>query len=380
MGAEAARARYGDWVPRLGDALSRLDPLADAAVEALSKVPHREALLDRALGRGLDAVPDAPEPLRALLSACEHLPSWWSRDAIARGGELLVRSAELGGAVLGAQSLVYGYASPAGNKPLVLSGRLEHAAPRRLAETSRFVQAVSEPGGMDRFGPGFAITVKVRLMHAEVRRMLLRSPRYRASDWGAPINQHDMVATILLFSVVVLDGLRKLGVRVTPDEARRHMDLWRLVGWIIGVEESLLPRDEAEGLRIAEVIAATQGPPDDDSRALTRALLRSPITASEGKSPAERARAERVSATTTGLCRGLLGDALADELGVPRTRWAAIVPTLHRVTSALPTAHDGSLARSVALDRGRAYWRFVVSEGHRGLPYDFALPTALAGP
>jgi hypothetical protein len=37
---------------------------------------------------------------------------------------VFLRPGLLGGLVLGLRSLVYGYAAPAGNKPLVFSGRL----------------------------------------------------------------------------------------------------------------------------------------------------------------------------------------------------------------------------------------------------------------
>jgi hypothetical protein len=46
---------------------------------------------------------------------------------------VLLRTGFLGGIVLGFRSLVAGYCSPAGNKPLAFSGRLREAAPRRLS-------------------------------------------------------------------------------------------------------------------------------------------------------------------------------------------------------------------------------------------------------
>ena len=87
------------------------------------------------------------------------------------------------------RSLVLGYASPAGNKPLMLSGRLKEQALKRLNETARFVQAVCRPGGMRPLADGWQITVKVRLIHAQVRRMILKSGKWDEGAWGAPVNQ-----------------------------------------------------------------------------------------------------------------------------------------------------------------------------------------------
>ena len=72
---------------------------------------------------------------------------------------------------------------------------------------------------MRRNGEGFAITVKVRLMHAQVRKLLLQSGKWREDLWSLPINQHDMLATVLLFSSILIDGYRTIGFRVTTSEA-----------------------------------------------------------------------------------------------------------------------------------------------------------------
>ncbi|MCG8392346.1 MAG: oxygenase MpaB family protein, partial [Pseudomonadales bacterium] len=47
------------------------------------------------------------------------------------------------------------------------------------------------------------------------------------SKWGMALSQVDMVATYLGFCVVMLGGLRKMGVPVTPRESRAVMHLWK---------------------------------------------------------------------------------------------------------------------------------------------------------
>ncbi len=135
-------------------------------------------LLEAALARGIDddrTVEEAPAELRALFASVDHVPLWVDWEAVNRGGAAFLRTGFLGGILLAMQSLVLGYASPGGNKPLAFSGRLREQAERRLAETSRFVYAVSQANGMRRSGEGFAITVKVRVMHAQVRRLIRAS-------------------------------------------------------------------------------------------------------------------------------------------------------------------------------------------------------------
>ena len=234
---DAARARFGPPVDRLAEALTRSDPLADAVVASFARAPRGEGFrqLDLALARGLAGVSGADESLRALLADAERTPVWVDPARLERGARFFLRSGLFGGIVLGAESLVLGYASPGGNKPLVWTGALEERAARRVGETARFVEAVTQPGQLARSGAGFAITLKVRVMHAEVRRLIHASDRFDVAAWGEPINQHDMAATILLFSVAVLDGLEKLGLRVSREDADDFVHLWAYIAHLMEI-------------------------------------------------------------------------------------------------------------------------------------------------
>jgi hypothetical protein len=373
-----ARAAFGDRVDRLAPWFDRVDPLADDVVEAIESLGQRRGwqMLELALDRGIDSVPDAPEPFRALFEQVDRVPTWVDWPTVDLGGELLLRAGLLGGLVLGLKSLPLGYASPGGNKPLVFSGRLREQAGRRLNETARFVQAVVQPGGMRRWGDGFRITVKVRLMHAQVRRMILKSNRWRPELWGAPINQHDMAGTTLLFSAAVIDGLRTLGLRIDGAEAEAYMHLWRYVGWVIGVDPDVLPASEQDGFRLADLIATTMGTPDDDSRALVRALLESP---GEAAPRVPRGIIETQIDFAHGFCRGLVGDDLADELRVRRNAWRMAVPVFRRIAMRTEFLRENVPGvRAAFVSAGRKYWQRVVEVGLAGASAEFALPERLS--
>lgn len=374
---DAARAQFGGRVDRLIAGLDRQDPLADAVADELAGRPNAHALVDAAL-QGVVAPAALPPALRALLASVADFPTWVEWPRVERACHVFLRAGFAGGLVLGLRSLPYGYAAPAGNKPLVFSGRLAERAPRRLAETARFVAAVCEPGGLRRRGEGHAITLKVRLMHAQVRRLLAESGRWDAARWSAPINQHDMLATILLFSQVFLDGLRLLGLRVTRAEGDDFIHLWRVIGWLIGVDAHLLADDERDATAWSEAILLTQGAPDDDSRALVAALLRAPTQTA--RNPAEARRAAARMRLSQQLCRHLLGTSLADALAIPAEGPGLAAPLLRGALSAL----DRARARLPGLERlaaaaGRRYWDDVVALGLAGQPADFAPPRRLAG-
>ncbi len=262
-------------------------------------------------------------------------------------------------------SLIRGYCSPTGNKPLMFSGRLETAAPRRLAETSRFVEAVCLPGGLEPFGPGFQATLKVRLMHAQVRTWLMRDARWKAEHWGLPINQYDMAGTILLFSWILLAGLEKVGLRLPPTEVSDVLHQWRLVGHWMGVDNELLCADANEANTLWQCIEQTQALPDADSERLAKALIEGPERRVETE--AQRKRLKHWSQFGYAFSRLLLSDVYADALGYPKTAWSNALPVVQRLvrlTAGAVKVIPGS-ERSM-LQAGTAYWRKTVELGLQG--------------
>jgi hypothetical protein len=374
---DEARALYGDQAERVGAKLLESDELADRVVEAFAALPPGAglAMLDRALDRGGDDVRDAPPALRELLDEVDRVPAWVDPRALERGGELLFRAGYLGGVALGV-SLLYGYASPAGNKPLVFSGRLEDQAARRIRETSRFVEATCAPFGLARRGDGLRITLKVRLMHAQVRRMILRSGKWDTERWGLPINQHDMAGTSILFSLGPIDTLSRVGFELDEEEQHLYMQLWRYSGRLIGVHPDILPTSVADARRLAEIIAKTQGPPDEDSRRLSRTMFASGPRSLPG-TPKERARAARMADLGEGIVRAVMGEELSDALSVPRSPYRHAIHLVRAALSGVegrPMLRRALRARQVAV--GRAYWRAAVARERE--PMLFSLPTELS--
>lgn len=377
VNAAEARARFGSRVDWLAEFLTQVDPIADAVVADIEAAHGGWRTFEQAARFGVASTPHAPDSFHALFESIDHVPVWVNWATIDRGGELLLRAGPLGGLVLGLKSLVLGYTSPGGNKPLVLSGRLQEQAARRLNETARFVQATITPGAMRPRGEGWQITLKVRLIHAHVRRMILKTGRWDAEAWGAPANQHDHAGTSLLFSIIVVQGLRQLGMRIPQDDAEAYMQLWRWSGWLMGIDPELLVGSEAEAQRLGDIIAATQGAPDEDSRTLTAALLGAPLR--EAKTCRERVNAQRLARFSSGMCRELLGDETADALALPRTSWRYMVPFVRRLVSSVELVRERVPFGDVpAVWAGTRYWDRVVEVGLAGALAEFGLPQSLA--
>lgn len=263
----------------LGAALWRGDPLADDVARWMQQAgmaPSR-ALLERAIDQGLAAVPDAPPALRRYIEAVERMPDWADPQRMDAGARFIQSTAQHGMLVLRDAGLMAGYQAGAINQTLVMTGALKKGPQRRVAETTSWWMDCTAEGGMGRQGRGFKTTLMVRVMHALVRLSVSRRPEWDAARLGLPVNQVDMQATYLGFSVVHLLALKGTGVLVLPSDAQAVMHLWRYIGWLMGVEESLLYASEHEGHIGLYHNLLSQAPPDDSSIALGRALMDEPL-------------------------------------------------------------------------------------------------------
>lgn len=356
--ADAAIRRYGqfgrDWV----DGTRIADPLADAVVADFADLPRGEgmAMFRVAAQCGIDEVADAPESLRALFAEVDDEPSWLDHTKLDRACGHLVRHMASYGVVLGAASLTAGAMNSVAGKPLVLTGRYASQAAVRSLEVGSWLEEILKPGGLRRSGGGFVTTLRVRLIHAFVRRHLLTETDWDSESWGAPIPQSYMAFTIVEFGRIALAAMRRLGVRYTADELDDIFHLWRYVGLLNGVTETLNPANEFDQIRIAELYALTAVDPDADDREFVRALTHDYLAheiaellpfAAEWKTPA-------AIAIVNGMTRAFLGDEAATKLGVPDT-WLKHLPTVlgptlgtaNRVLAAIPGVTELRTRRAV---------------------------------
>jgi hypothetical protein len=125
-----------------------------------------------------------------------------------------------------------------GFDPKNLTHRLEETF-RWLLEVTSDLQSI-QPGGK-----GHADTIRVRLLHAQVRRRILalaeRKPGYYDSaKYGLPINTLDSVHSISTFCCSPMwSQLPKMGIYPTEDEIKDYVALFRYLGHVLGVPQVL---------------------------------------------------------------------------------------------------------------------------------------------
>ena len=162
------------------------------------------------------------------------------------------------------KSLPTGYMCQQPAKVLHETKLLEKEATRRVLETAQMIFDVSEQGWYKPEGKGIRAIQKVRLMHAGMRHMILKERGWDANTIkegvpnGLPINQVDMILTCQLFSLAILEGLKKMGASITRRQEEAHFFNWRVVGLMLGIEPEIMPDTMEEAWVLQNKILARQ--------------------------------------------------------------------------------------------------------------------------
>lgn len=254
---------------------------------------------------------DIPDALQNYLVKLSRLPDWADEKQLQIAVAFFEKNIENISMLLGVYSLPYCYAAADGARVLVQSQRIVAQTRRRLAETAQFVLEVLRPDAFLPTGTAFRSIAKVRLYHAVMRYQLLKKGNWN-SDWGLPINQMDMAGTNISFSYIVLEGLRKIGVSTSFEEAQAYLHYWAVIGEMLGVQANLLPANSTEAKKLCDEIVQLSFQKSDAGVLLMQSLLEAfkatpPFHLLKGFAPT--------------YIRFLVGDKVGDLLEIPPANW-----------------------------------------------------------
>jgi ER-bound oxygenase mpaB/B'/Rubber oxygenase, catalytic domain len=351
------------------------DPEADAVVAAhFAEEEAGASELFRRLVFSLEPS-DAPDgPVGRYMAEIPPVPPWLDPDGLSRAQDWFAHVGTHVFCALYAGSLPTAYACHQGVRVLATTARLETDAKRRLNETAQFVLDVMRPGGLEPGGAGFRAVRRVRLMHAAVRWLIEHDPRagWDGAELGRPVNQEDLLMTILTFTQVAFEGFDRTGVDYTPADARDYLHLWSYVGYLLGVEPRFLPLDRGSAETLMEHVRGVHFGPSQAGRDLTGALL----------DQAQDLLPRPLRGLPGTAVRWYVGDATADLIGVPAADWTKVLfgplAELTRRTSTLGI-HRRFLAR-FSERFGRAMLTAAVDAERGGDRAAFSIPEELQGP
>ncbi|KAH6722032.1 hypothetical protein BKA61DRAFT_166520 [Leptodontidium sp. MPI-SDFR-AT-0119] len=314
------------------ECLDRLDeispPITGEIPRNRSRLPPKEPA-EPALKRDLYALlrdnASSDENLSQLWKEVNTIPDWVDWDQIARGQDVFYRYGGVAITALAYQSLLGGMGAARVSEVLARTGGFStKVAKARMYETTQHILQVTrslssiQPGG-----EGHASTVRVRLLHAAVRRRILALAKekpsyYSVDDYGIPINDLDSIGTISTFSsTLIWLGFPRQGIWLRKQEILDYLALWRLVAYYIGTPDEYFATPES-AKAIMESLLISEIQPSETSRVLANNV----ILSLQGQPPAYASR-DFLNASA----RWLNGDELADALGLgkPSLYYKALV-------------------------------------------------------
>ncbi len=344
--------RYPEHVDAMAQGLLIGDPLADAViVELFSGAGHTwnaiVSALDDPSAVDQDLLARAPA-FRTFLDYASTPPAWFDPALARAGADAWWRFGSLQSSTL-YQSLIYGYQARGFTRPLAATGRLTEGTWDRVQATARWVTLATAPGLMEIGGGGWVETMRIRLVHAMVRHHLHASGDWDDQAWGVPINQTYSQLTITAgFLALPLRIAKDLGISYSRADLEAITHLWRWVGWVMGVDDELLPINYEDAQRIWRISQEFALRPHDDAKTLVRALLDDGFRADLG-----------LPGPLNGAVRAVSRPFLRTLFAAVSTRWvdpdiaAAMglrpTPLHHVVDLARPVVRSRELARAIGL-------------------------------
>jgi len=307
-----------DWNPELADLYLEHthigDPLADALVDELANLKPRESAEFLRAGMDLDetVLRDAPDIVREFFNQPE--PEWLDLDAFRPGVRMFQRHSGLVLAGMLAGVLVEGFSTNI-SKSFFITGRLRDSGVRRLQQNNRHMIELFFPGGLTRFGDGWKLSVRIRIVHAQVRKLLKASDEWLEDEWGLPLSSAHTGFAVAAFSARLLHHLKPLGGKFSDEEAASFMAVWRYSGHLMGIPDTILYRDEAHALEIFKCGLLCEPHPTLEAQVMANALLNSAPIVAGTEDPEER---RRIAKFAYSVSRGLIGNDLANALGYPK--------------------------------------------------------------
>lgn len=307
------------------------DPIMDAIVEDLAPLSQRSIhqLIHAGMEEDHDGLRNAPQSLRDFfIDAPQPDPGWLDRDAFQPGIRAFQRNSVLILSAFVTGVLIDGFSTLI-SKSFAQTGRIFENGVWRLKQNNRHQMEIFLPGGLDRHGEGWKLSVRIRFVHAQIRRLLGRTAEWEHDAWGVPVSAAHLGYSVACFAARTVKHSESLGARYSREERASFHHVWRYAGYLMGIPETILFTDEAHALHMYRIGSLCEPPPTEDAIVMTNALINSAPLVANITDPS--ARRKLVNQVIYPISRALVGNRLADQLNFPRNRRIAFPLLAYRI-------------------------------------------------
>ena len=326
-GYEKARALNPELAAKYVEHTTVGDPEADDVVDALASFDQREAhrFIQAGMEQDSKALADAPLALREFFERIETPPPWFDPDSVHAGCRAFHEYSDLFIPAFFVVTLQN--AATLISKAFYMTGRVKttHGL-RRIRQNTRHFIEIMLPGALERHGEGWKLSVRIRLVHAQVRRLLRATGNWDEAEFGVPLSAAHMALSSANFSATMLWQAERLGARPGAEPRASFMQIWRYASWLIGSPEPLLfEGDESRTAELHRIATACEPPPGDESAVIANALVNAVPQVAGVVDPVEQ---RKMALHVFRVSRALLGNEVADRLRFPRQRTAGLLAWL----------------------------------------------------
>lgn len=357
-GAEVSFDRFEQFAPYF----YHVDEVGDQVVkEVYFKKNFQEASkeMEGYIRNGFSEEDNIPESVKKLFRQTQRMPGWLDYELVRKGAELCMRSNLDALISLRDYCLMGGYDYAYLNKPLIATEALKKGAVKRLSETLDFWVNVTRYDALEIHRKGYEFAVKTRLIHSYARLSIKKHVKnWDTENWGEPINSWDMMATYIGFSLVFMHSLHKLGAQISGEEEKGLFQLWKYVGYLLGIPEHLLPNNKQEATQYFYLWTSVQPPADEDSVLLAHSLLNESLI-----NPALKYKFQRKNLRYLHICCTwfLLDDEVCKRLRIPEVASRKAFPLVKRT---LTKIYESTVSREARIRKGDQSQMKVLNEYH----------------
>ena len=298
---------------------TKMDPPADEIIKRIAEndeIAEANRMLRSIIINHQEVPSDLPPYLYEWLEESCQLPDWVDMERIKGANAFFREDGPTISLFACTTGFLWLYACANGSKVLASSRRLSEDTGRRVAETAQFLLEVCDRGGLEPEGGGLRMIQKVRLMHSSIRWFIHKKGDWNYSKWGAPINQEDMLGTVLCLGNQVLEDMQLMGIKMKE----KHMDdwwyMWRAIGEVLGVEPELLPLTRKDATLAMKMIIDHQLEGSQESIELTKSLL---------DFHAEMVPGKMFDGVIPAIMRQAMGQEISDMLEIPYSKWERVI-------------------------------------------------------
>ena len=296
------------------------DPVMDALLDEIASLPQREVhrFIQAGMQEQHDELRRAPHALREFfVDAPLPDPDWLDYDAFRPGVRAFQKNSVLVLSAFVTGVLVDGFATLI-SKSFVQTGRIFDNGVWRLKQNNRQQMEIFFPGGLERQGDGWKLSVRIRFVHGQVRRLLGQTDEWDHDAWGIPLSAAHLGYSVACFAARTVKHSESLGARYDAEERAGFHDVWRYAGYLMGIPETILFADESHALDLYRIGSMCEPPPTQDAIIMTNALINSAPLVAGIDDPDERKLL--VNRVIYPVSRGLVGNELADQLKFPKNK------------------------------------------------------------